>query len=49
MAAVLADEVSLMIGNLPLWSAHIKAGNIQAQPVTLADQCGTTTRVLSVE
>ena len=36
VAAVLGDEVSLMIGNLPPWSAHIKAGKVQALAVTTA-------------
>ena len=36
VTAVLADEVNVMIGNLPPWSAHIKAGKIQALAVTTA-------------
>ncbi len=36
VAAVLADEVSLMIGNLPPWSAQIKAGKVRALAVTTA-------------
>ena len=36
VAAVLADEVSVMIGNLPPWSAQIKAGKVQALAVTTA-------------
>jgi tripartite-type tricarboxylate transporter receptor subunit TctC len=34
--AVLADEVSVMIGNLPPWSPHIKAGKVRALAVTTA-------------
>jgi len=36
VAAVLADEVSVMIGNLPPWSAQIKAGKVRALAVTTA-------------
>jgi tripartite-type tricarboxylate transporter receptor subunit TctC len=36
VAAVLANEVQLMIGNLPPWSAHLKAGKAQALAVTTA-------------
>jgi len=36
VAALLADESQLMIGNLPPWSAQIKAGKIQALAVTTA-------------
>ena len=36
VAAVLADEVNLMIGNLPPWSAQIKAGRVRALAVTTA-------------
>jgi tripartite-type tricarboxylate transporter receptor subunit TctC len=36
VTAVLADEVSVMIGNLPPWSAHIKAGSVRAIAVTTA-------------
>ena len=36
VTAVLADEVNVMIGNLPPWSAHIKAGKVQALAVTTA-------------
>jgi tripartite-type tricarboxylate transporter receptor subunit TctC len=36
VAAVLANEVQLMIGNLPPWSAHLKAGKVQALAVTTA-------------
>jgi tripartite-type tricarboxylate transporter receptor subunit TctC len=36
VTAVLADEVNVMIGNLPPWSAHIKAGKVQAIAVTTA-------------
>ena len=38
VAAVLADEVSVMIGNLPPWSAHIKAGKVRALAVTTASR-----------
>ena len=34
--AVLANEVNVMIGNLPPWSAHLKAGKAQALAVTTA-------------
>ena len=34
VTAVLADEVSVMIGNLPPWSGHIKSGKVQALAVT---------------
>lgn len=34
VTAVLSDEVSVMIGNLPPWSAHIKSGKVQALAVT---------------
>jgi tripartite-type tricarboxylate transporter receptor subunit TctC len=34
--AVLAGEVNLMIGNLPPWSGHLKAGKVQALAVTTA-------------
>ncbi len=34
VTAVLADEVSVMIGNLPPWSSHIKSGKVQALAVT---------------
>ena len=34
--AVLADEVSVMIGNLPPWAPHIKAGKVRALAVTTA-------------
>lgn len=34
VAAVLSNEVSVMIGNLPPWSAHIKAGKANALAVT---------------
>ena len=36
VTAVLADEVNVMIGNLPPWSAHIKAGTVRAIAVTTA-------------
>jgi tripartite-type tricarboxylate transporter receptor subunit TctC len=36
VASVLADETSLMIGNLPPWSAQIKAGKVKALAVTTA-------------
>jgi tripartite-type tricarboxylate transporter receptor subunit TctC len=36
VAAVLANEVQVMIGNLPPWSAHLKAGKAQALAVTTA-------------
>jgi tripartite-type tricarboxylate transporter receptor subunit TctC len=36
VTAVLGDEVQLMIGNLPPWSANIKAGKVQALAVTTA-------------
>lgn len=34
--AVLGNEVNLMIGNLPPWSAHLKSGRAQALAVTTA-------------
>lgn len=34
VAGVLSDEVQVMIGNLPPWSAQIKAGKVQALAVT---------------
>jgi tripartite-type tricarboxylate transporter receptor subunit TctC len=36
VTGVLGDEVQLMIGNLPPWSAHLKAGKAQALAVTTA-------------
>lgn len=36
VAAVLADKVSVMIGNLPPWAPQIKAGKVQALAVTTA-------------
>jgi tripartite-type tricarboxylate transporter receptor subunit TctC len=36
VASVLADETSVMIGNLPPWSAQIKAGKVRALAVTTA-------------
>lgn len=36
VAALLGDEVNVMIGNLPPWSAHIKAGKVRALAVTTA-------------
>jgi tripartite-type tricarboxylate transporter receptor subunit TctC len=36
VAALLADESQLMIGNLPPWSAQLKAGKVQALAVTTA-------------
>ena len=36
VAGLLGDEVQVMIGNLPPWSAHIKAGKVQALAVTSA-------------
>ena len=36
VTAVLADEVNIVIGNLPPWSAHIKAGTVRAIAVTTA-------------
>ena len=36
VTGVLSDEVQVMIGNLPPWSAHIKAGKVQALAVTTA-------------
>ena len=36
VAAVLADDVNVMIGNLPPWSAQIKAGKVRALAVTTA-------------
>jgi tripartite-type tricarboxylate transporter receptor subunit TctC len=36
VAGVLSDEVQVMIGNLPPWSAQIKAGKVQALAVTTA-------------
>jgi tripartite-type tricarboxylate transporter receptor subunit TctC len=38
--AVLAGEVNLMIGNLPPWSGHLKAGKVQALAVTTAKRHG---------
>ncbi|MBU3737461.1 MAG: tripartite tricarboxylate transporter substrate binding protein [Rhodoferax sp.] len=38
VAGVLGDEVQLMIGNLPPWSAQIKAGKVQALAVTTANR-----------
>ncbi|HET9820730.1 MAG TPA: tripartite tricarboxylate transporter substrate binding protein [Burkholderiaceae bacterium] len=34
--AVLANEVNVMIGNLPPWTGHLKAGKVQALAVTTA-------------
>jgi tripartite-type tricarboxylate transporter receptor subunit TctC len=34
--AVLANEVNVMIGNLPPWSGHLKSGKVQALAVTTA-------------
>jgi tripartite-type tricarboxylate transporter receptor subunit TctC len=34
--AVLANEVNVMIGNLPPWQGHLKAGKVQALAVTTA-------------
>lgn len=36
VTAVLSNEVGLMIGNLPPWSAHLKAGKARALAVTTA-------------
>ncbi len=36
VTAVLANEVNVMIGNLPPWVAHIKSGRAQALAVTTA-------------
>ena len=36
VSALLADESQVMIGNLPPWSAQIKAGKVQALAVTTA-------------
>ena len=36
VAAVLAGESKVMIGNLPPWAAQIKAGKVQALAVTTA-------------
>lgn len=36
VTGVLSDEVQVMIGNLPPWSAHIKAGKVHALAVTTA-------------
>lgn len=36
VTGVLSDEVQVMIGNLPPWSAQIKAGKVQALAVTTA-------------
>ncbi len=36
--AVLANEVNVMIGNLPPWSAHLKSGKVQALAVTTANR-----------
>ncbi len=36
VAAVLADEVNVMIGNLPPWAPQIKAGKVRALAVTTA-------------
>jgi tripartite-type tricarboxylate transporter receptor subunit TctC len=33
---VLANEVNVMIGNLPPWQGHLKAGKVQALAVTTA-------------
>lgn len=38
VAGVLSDEVQVMIGNLPPWSAQIKAGKVQALAVTTAQR-----------
>lgn len=36
VAGLLGEEVQVMIGNLPPWSAHIKAGKVKALAVTSA-------------
>jgi len=36
VTAVLANEVNVMIGNLPPWTGHLKAGKVQALAVTTA-------------
>jgi tripartite-type tricarboxylate transporter receptor subunit TctC len=36
VTAVLSNEVNVMIGNLPPWSAHLKSGKVQALAVTTA-------------
>ena len=38
VAALLADEVNVMIGNLPPWNAHLKAGKVRALAVTTASR-----------
>lgn len=38
VAAILADEVNVMIGNLPPWNAHLKAGRVRALAVTTASR-----------
>jgi tripartite-type tricarboxylate transporter receptor subunit TctC len=38
VAGVLSDEVQVMIGNLPPWSAQIKSGKVQALAVTTAQR-----------
>ena len=38
VAGVLSDEVQVMIGNLPPWSALIKSGKVQALAVTTAQR-----------
>ena len=38
VAGILSDEVQVMIGNLPPWSALLKAGKVQALAVTTAQR-----------
>ena len=38
VTAILSDEVSVMIGNLPPWSANLKAGKVRALAVTTASR-----------
>lgn len=45
VTAVLSNEVSLMIGNLPPWTAHLKAGKVRALAVTTATRHGALPEV----
>jgi tripartite-type tricarboxylate transporter receptor subunit TctC len=38
VTAILSDEVSVMIGNLPPWTAHLKAGKVRALAVTTGNR-----------
>jgi tripartite-type tricarboxylate transporter receptor subunit TctC len=38
VTAILSDEVNVMIGNLPPWSANLKAGKVRALAVTTASR-----------